>query len=75
MELIFKQESEVESFITKTPPRMEAWWDGWDLVVWQEYAAGWMKKTGLQRNGKWGVATRVRPDSKGFWKVKIGNIK
>lgn len=74
---------EAHKFVDET---LGARWDGFDIVVWRENPAGWMKPVKRFRNGgfergafnakmpagrRWGVETRYVPDSKGTWKVKV----
>ena len=74
---------EAHKFVDET---LGARWDGFDIVVWRENPAGWMKPVKRFRNGglergafnakmpagrRWGVETRYVPDSRGTWKVKV----
>ena len=44
-----------------------AFWEGWDLVLFRPTPVGYSKQQGMFRDGKWGMATRIRPDSAGNW--------
>lgn len=46
-----------------------AFWSGWDLVIWKKNSNGSNDRHGMLRNGAWGIAKRVVVDSDGKWRV------
>lgn len=56
-----------ERFVSGHPG---AFWDGWTMVIFVENKRGEHLKAGMRRDGKWGVATRVEPDSTGRYRFR-----
>lgn len=47
----------------------EAFWEGWDLIIWRPNGEGYIRRNGMFRNGRWGTHYRHEPDSNGRYKV------
>ena len=56
-----------ERFVSGHPG---AFWDGWTLVIFKEDKRGEHLSTGMRRDGKWGIANRVEPDSTGRYRFR-----
>jgi hypothetical protein len=41
-----------------------AYWEGWDLVLFKPRPGADLSVNGVFHNGRWGLATRVSPDEK-----------
>jgi hypothetical protein len=46
-----------------------AFWDKWDIVVWNRNHNGATNKNGLFRNGVWGIANRFTLNEDGTWRI------
>lgn len=47
-----------------------AFWDSWDIVLFTPTKAGATSPRGMYRNGTWGMATRISPNSQGQWLIR-----
>lgn len=60
--------SATERFVEGYP---NAFWDGWTMVLFKPRSSGEFDKRGVYRNGQWGIATRVNPDSNGVYTFRV----
>lgn len=54
------------------------YWNGWDIVSFRPNPAGFMRKDGAYRNGKWGTTRTIKVNKYGKWRVsesirRVGN--
>ena len=47
----------------------DAFWDGWDIVVWRRNPNGATNRKGMFRKGRWGIADRYSVKSDGTWRI------
>jgi len=47
----------------------EAFWEGWDLIIWRPNGEGAIRTSGMFRNNKWGTHFRIRPNVRGAYRV------
>jgi hypothetical protein len=48
---------------------INSWWDNYDIIIWKESPGAWSKKSGLIKNGKWGIAKRIPISNDGNWRI------
>lgn len=60
---------QAERLTEKRTRGFDAFWEGWDLVIWRPNGEGFIRENGMFRNGKWGTYFRVRPNVRGCYKV------
>jgi len=46
---------------------VNAFWDGWTVVIHQPNPRAFTHKRGVFKDGKWGFVRRIRPRSDGRW--------
>lgn len=49
--------------------RFDAFWDGWNIVIWKPNPNGATNKKGMFRKGRWGIADRYSVKSDGTWRI------
>lgn len=57
-----------ERFVDGHP---DAFWDGWTLVLFKPSQAGATHRKGIFRDGQWGLANRVEPDTTGRYRFRV----
>jgi hypothetical protein len=52
-------------------------WEGWDILTFIPKPYAYMSKNGVydRDSGRWGIETRVSPDSKGNYKVLVSKYR
>jgi len=53
-------------FVNHTP---DAFWDGWEIVVWKPQRNAYSNRSGMFRNGRWGIARKYSVNPDGLWAV------
>lgn len=66
--------TQAHAFVEKQSRRSDVRWDGWDIVFWRANPNGYSMRNGAYRNGRWGVQTRIKPNSRGVWLVSEKNV-
>lgn len=56
-----------ERFVKGYP---DAFWDGWTMVLFKARPGAEFSPQGMYRNGVWGLATRVDPNSNGAYRFR-----
>lgn len=46
-------------------------WEGWDVLLFKPTPAGASHRKGAFVNGKWGIQTRISPNSEGKWLLRV----
>jgi len=46
-----------------------SWWENYDIILWRQNPGAWSKKNGLMRDGKWGIAKRIKISNEGTWSI------
>jgi hypothetical protein len=44
-------------------------WNGWDIISFQNNPAGFMRKDGAFMNGKWGTKKTIKVNKFGKWRL------
>jgi hypothetical protein len=52
-----------------------AYWENYDLVIWNKDHSGYTNIKGLYRNNAWGIAERVSVSTKGTWVLPRKYVK
>lgn len=58
---------DAHAYVDKSPT---AFWEGWTMVLFTPTQAGATSPRGIYRDGKWGIAMRVSPNSEGLWTIR-----
>lgn len=58
---------EAEQYVEKT---YGASWDGWVMLIHRPNPAGFFRKNGAFKNGRWNTEVRIQPNSQGLYKVR-----
>jgi hypothetical protein len=65
----------VEIFINRSKTNtQEAFWNNYDLIIWNKNSSGYMNKNGMFRN-KWGLAEKISVNEQGIWKLPKKYVK
>lgn len=48
-------------------PTKNAFWENYDLILWNKNSSGYTNIKGLFKNDAWGIAERVSVNSNGTW--------
>jgi hypothetical protein len=54
---------------------INAYWDGWNVVIHQPNYSAYTHPRGVFYNGKWGFVRRIRPRSDGKWAMPSRMVK
>jgi hypothetical protein len=66
----------VELFIKKFKSvTKEAYWENYDLVIWNKDYSGFTNKKGVFRQNVWGIADRISVSNKGTWVLPKKYVK
>ena len=71
MSSVIKSLSKMEQVVAA---RRNVEWDGWDVLVYRQNGAGFLKKDGAFRNGRWYVVQRIKPTRQG-WEVPYSWVR
>ena len=52
-----------------------AYWDNYDLILWNKNVGGYTNKKGLFRNNSWGIAEKVSVNNSGVWVLPKKYVK
>jgi len=52
-----------------------AYWENYDLVLWNKDHNGYTKKKGIFKNNTWGIAERVSVNNNGPWVLPKQYVK
>lgn len=47
----------------------DVFWEGWNIVIFDDNQDGYMRRTGMYRKNTWGVRYVISPDDNGMWNV------
>lgn len=47
----------------------KVYWEGWNIMSFRPNPAGFMKKDGAFRDGRWGTIRAIKPNKFGKWRV------
>ena len=54
----------IKKFSTKNK---KAYWENYDLVLWNKSHEGYTNKKGIFKNNTWGIAEKVSVNNNGTW--------
>lgn len=57
-----------ERFVEGHP---NAFWDGWTMILFKPSNSGQHNRHGMLRDGQWGIANRVEPDTTGRYRFRV----
>jgi hypothetical protein len=63
--MLIKDIDTMESIVSNHP---DLEWEGWDVMWYKPYPAGFLKVDGAMRDGKWTRLRRIAPERQG-WKL------
>ena len=66
----------VELFIKKFKSMTKgAYWENYDLVIWNKDYSGFTNKKGVFRQNVWGIVDRISVNNKGTWVLPKKYVK
>lgn len=74
--MLYLNEIGVDLFIKKFKSMTkEAYWENYDLVIWNKDYSGFTNKKGVFRQNVWGIADRISVNNKGTWVLPKKYVK